>query len=409
MTNFQPYLNDITAKDEKKALIAAKYLLDNGDVEFFKALVNKTEFMFDFIKQNLAKRLEKSSDENNYKNIIKFFDIYSQDFDETFAIILAKFASENLTDEIFDLLENGTPEQKTYSAKYFSFIPDTIALETLNEYCFCDDEALAFNASQALGKMEDEKSYQKALEMLEDKDDFEKLKAVKFFVAYAKNAPLEAVFKSMKASAMPENIAGEIPYLVNLVSILDSDHKKNVLITIDNIIGGLGEILPLSQIFQFELYDILSRLIDTNKTDNHYKSKIAQILLKALAKFQMLCQSDEYTFDEDKNTKQELTEILALLERQNKAFWDEQKTAILDELSHCKHRIIGALEVIKEIKLVSAAEKVKTLLTYENEIVVCEAVSTLQILNSLDGIKKENILNKLSDENIKAIINSIMP
>ena len=155
---------------------------------------------------------------------------------------------------------------------------------------FLSDKRISFQEEN------DEKSYKQALEMLKSDDDFDKLKAVKFFVAYGQNAPVDEIFDAMKSSRMPENISGEIPFLISLNSILHSDKQKNVLIAIDNILSGLGEILPLSQVFQFELFDILNELININKEENHYKSKISQILLKALLKFEMICKNDEYIF-----------------------------------------------------------------------------------------------------------------
>ncbi len=404
MSLIEKYLNDITAKDENKAIAAASHMINNSDVEMFKLLVGKVDFLFDFIKNNLRKRIETVVNNKNYKNLLSFFDYYSPEFDDLFASLLAKYADENLTDEIFEFLENGSLAQKTYAAKYFSYIPDTVAVDALTKNLSSDWESLSYNCAQALGKMHDSKSYDNALKELESDDDFDKLRAVKFFAAYAQNHPLEKIFEALMSSSMPENIAGEIPYIVSLVSLINTDYRKYVLITIDNILSGLGEILPLSQVFQFELFELLNELIEINKTPNHYQSKISQILLKALAKIKMLCSNDEYIFDEDKNTKQELQEILALLEKQPQDFWIEQKQSVLKELEHCNHRILAALDVVKEYKITSAFSAVKKLLENENEIIVCEAVSTLRELNKLSELDKDSILNNLKDVNIKAII-----
>lgn len=406
MKNVDKYLKDITSKDETNALNAAKYLLDSADTEFFNLLVDKSDYLFDFIKDNISKRITKSATKENYKNILKFFDKYSQNFDDTFALILAQYANEELTDEILELLETGSESQKTYAAKYFVYIPDTIAIDSLLNYIFSDSESLSYNTAQALGKMNDGKSFNKTLELLKSEDDFDKLKAVRFFVAYSKNAPINDIFEAMKSSKMPENIAGEISYLVSLHSMLLSENQKNALIAVDNILSGIGEILPLSQIFQFEMYDILSELININKEENHYKSKISQILLKALLKFEMICKNDEYIFDEDKNTKQELQAILELLEGQPGAFWQDQKKSILEELTHCNHRVLGALEVIKDLKLKEASSEVKALLNSDSEIVVCEVISTLKELDELDAVNKDEVLTRLKNDNIRAIANN---
>ena len=404
MENFRDYLKDITAKDETNAQKAAEHMINTADVKLFEELCKKSEFLFDFIKSNVEKRIEKAVNADNYKNILKFFNVYSQDYDELFASILAKYASEELTDDVFELLETGTVAQKTYAAKYFSRIPDTVALEVLQGYAFSDEENLACNSAQALGKMNDDESYNKALTLLESEDDFDKLKGVKFFASYSKNPPLDKIFEAMKASAMPENIAGEIPYIASLVELFNTDSRKNILITLENIVIGLGEILPLSQVFQFELYEMFALLIDTNKSDNKYRSKIAEILLRSLIKFRLLLSSDEYTFDEDKNTKQELSDILKLLESQSEEFWSEQKKFLVEELSHCRHRVVAALEIIKDLELKEATDSIIKLIDFDNEIVVCEAVSTLKILGNIDKLDKTIVMGKISDQNIKAIV-----
>ena len=405
MENIEKEINELIGKDEAKAKVIAEKLVNTADIELFKGLVYKTDFLFDFVKNNVAKRIENAVTKSNFKNIIKMFEVYSPDYDDLFAGILAKHASQDLTDEIFEMLQKGSNEQKAYCAKYFTYIPDTISIEDLQKYAFSDFEPLAFNSAQALGLMRDDISYDIALSNLTSEDDFEKLQAVKFFVAYEKNPPLNDIFEAMKKSNMPENIAGEIPYISNLVSLFSQDeYRKNVLITFDNILYGLGEILPLSQIFQFELFEVTEKLIDVNKSENKYRSKIAQILLKEKAKIKMFCENEEYIFDEDKNTKQELCAVQKLLQAQSKEFWEKQEKEVLKELDHCKHRISAAIEVILEYKLTEAGEKLKELLNHENEIVVCKSVEALSEFNMLSGINKQEVLDRIKNENIKAII-----
>ena len=405
MENIEKEINELIGKDEAKAKVIAEKLVNTADIELFKGLVYKTDFLFDFVKNNVAKRIENAVTKSNFKNIIKMFEVYSPDYDDLFAGILAKHASQDLTDEIFEMLQKGSNEQKAYCAKYFTYIPDTISIEDLQKYAFSDFEPLAFNSAQALGLMRDDISYDIALSNLTSEDDFEKLQAVKFFVAYEKNPPLNDIFEAMKKSNMPENIAGEIPYISNLVSLFSQDeYRKNVLITFDNILSGLGEILPLSQIFQFELFEVTEKLIDVNKSENKYRSKIAQILLKEKAKIKMFCENEEYIFDEDKNTKQELCAVQKLLQAQSKEFWEKQEKEVLKELDHCKHRISAAIEVILEYKLTEAGEKLKELLNHENEIVVCKSVEALSEFNMLSGINKQEVLDRIKNENIKAII-----
>ena len=123
MEKLDLYLKDLICKDENKAQIAADYMINSSDIELFKMLTEKSDFLFDFVRNNVAQRIEKAVNKDNIKNIISFFTIYSPYYDDLFASILSKHANQDLTDEIFDLLEKGTTDQKTYAAKYFSYIP----------------------------------------------------------------------------------------------------------------------------------------------------------------------------------------------------------------------------------------------------------------------------------------------
>ncbi len=408
METKENYLKALTGKDENKALEAAAYLVNEADTELYKMLVEKSDFLFDFIRNNVCKRIEHAVSKENFKNIIKFFDIYCAYYDDLFASLLAKHANEDVTDEIFELLEKGTTAQKTYAAKYFSYIPDTVALEPLCKYAFSDDESLCYNSAEALGQMRDDISFDTALNMLNSDDDFDRLKAVKFFNAYGQNFPFDDIFKAMDTSKMPENIAGQIPYMESLLTLINSKYKNETLHVIDNIIAGLGEILPLADIFQFEMYEITELLIKTNKSQNENSSKIAEILLNAYSKFTMFCENQEYIFDEDKDTKHEITSIHNLLKAQNAEFWDNQKKYIIAELSTKENnRIIPALHIICEFGIKNAVPEIKNLLGSDNEILLCEALTALKCLNALNDVDIECIIARIQNPNIKAIIENL--
>lgn len=394
-------VKDLTAKDEQKALEAARTIVDGANAEAFKLLVEKSEYLFDFVKANVNKRLQKVIDESNFKNLTHFLNSYSPDFEDTIMGAFAKFADEDLTDEMLEMLENGTDEQKAYSAKYFSYIPDTISAELLTEYSMSDNEAIAFNAARALGSMKIDSAYDNAVKLLDSDDEFTVLKSVKFLIAYEDKKAVDPIIKAMEHSSMCENIAGEIPYLESLLEILNRN-KEGAMLCIDNILSGLGEILPLSQIFCYEMFNVLEALVNLNK--NNKDSQAAVLLLLALSKFETFVNNDEYTFDEDKNTKQEINDIYNLLQKQPDYFWNAQKAFVLKELKESSSRALSALEVVKEYKLTTAKEQLHELLHSDNEILICEAVGALKQLNMLDGINKDEVLSRVQDENKKAII-----
>lgn len=407
MENLDLYLKNLTGKDEKKAQEAADYLVNQADIQLFKMLVEKSDYLFDFVRNNVEKRIEKAVSKNNFMNIIKFFEIYSSYYDDLFASILAKHANEDVTDEIFELLEKGTNAQKTYAAKYFYYIQDTVALEPLNKYAFSDDEYLSYNAAETLGLMRDDISFDIALENLIAEDDFEQLKAVKFFTAYGRNYPFKEIFSAMKKSKMPENIAGQIPYMESLLVLLNSEYKTETLLAIDNILSGFGEILPLADIFQFELYEVFEYLININKSQNENSGKIAEILLSAYSKFTMFCENQEYIFDEDKNTKNEIISVLDLLKVQGNEFWNNQKHNILSELNSSDKRILSVLPLLIEFNLTESIPRLKELIKSDNEIIICEVLNTLKQFNALNDINLDEIISKITNPNIKAIIENL--
>ena len=405
MTDNELLVKDLTAKDEQKAFAAAQSLINNKNTEAFQILADKSEFLFDFVKNNVNKRLQKAINEKNFRNLFGFLKIYAPDFEDTIVGAFASYANEDLTDEMLELLENGTESEKTYSAKYFSYIPDTISADLLTDYALNNDnEALAFNAAKALGSMQIDSAYNKAVELLDSDDDFTVLKAVKFLVAYENKDAVDALFKAMEKSSMSENIAGEIPYLESLLTLVQTK-KEPALMCLENILSGLGEILPLNQVFNFELYDILAFLISDNQKNKNPQTAV--VLLSALAKFDTLANNEEYTFDEDKSTKQEVQEIYNLLKSQQEYFWNAQKRLAVQELQSAPLRVSSALQMICEFKIKDAKEEVKKLLDSDNEIIVCEAAAALKQLDALAGIDKVEILSKIKDENKKAIIESL--
>ncbi len=405
MTDNELLVKDLTAKDEQKAFAAAQSLINNKNTEAFQILADKSEFLFDFVKNNVNKRLQKAINEKNFRNLFGFLKIYAPDFEDTIVGAFASYANEDLTDEMLELLENGTESEKTYSAKYFSYIPDTISADLLTDYALNNDnEALAFNAAKALGSMQIDSAYNKAVELLDSDDDFTVLKAVKFLVAYENKDAVDALFKAMEKSSMSENIAGEIPYLESLLTLVQTK-KEPALMCLENILSGLGEILPLNQVFNFELYDILAFLISDNQKNKNPQTAV--VLLSALAKFDTLANNEEYTFDEDKSTKQEVQEIYNLLKSQQEYFWNAQKRLAVQELQSAPLRVSSALQMICEFKIKDAEEEVKKLLDSDNEIIVCEAAAALKQLDALVGIDKAEILSKIKDENKKAIIESL--
>lgn len=385
-------LKKLTGKNKNDYEAVAKHLVDDCDVELFKELVDNDDFLFDFVKNNVAQRIENAVNQNNYQNLVEFLKYYSQSYEDAIVGSLVKYADEDLTDLMLDKFENGCDNEKTYAAKYFAKIQDPLAYEFLRLNSYSDNEFLAQNCAMTLGAWHDEKSFDEAIEKLQNTDDFEKLSAVKFLTTYGDKKAVPKLFEAMKTSTMAENIAGEIPYLVPLYELIKTDYE-NALLAIIYITNALGEILPLSVVFDFELFEVFEELIN-----NHDDSKVAITLLNARDKFDTLTENDEYLYDEDKNTKNEIFDIKKLL---NSAKKKDLEKYINDELREDSPFVFTALDFATD------ELAIRELLKSNNQTLILKTAEVLKSLGNFDETARTVALLKVTDINIKAIIRAL--
>lgn len=385
-------LKKLTGKNKNDYEAVAKNLVDNADVELFKELVEQENFLFDFVKQNVAERIHKACNENNYRNLLQFFKYYSPSYDDAIISVLAKYADEDLTDEILELFENGDENEKCYCAKYFSYIQDSLSIELLRENSYTDNESLNANCAATLGILQDEVSYDSAVEKLHSSDEFEQLAAVKFLVIYGNRDALPEILSTMKKSSMAENIAGYVPYLIGLPELIDKNYADGMLV-LNNIISGLGEILGLYEVINFNLYLIFDDIIS-----NQQDSISAVVLLNAADRFDTLTENEEYLFDEDKITQNEIKDIKKLLHSVN---LKQLKTLMVHELNENSPFVYTALDFAND------EDAIRELLRCDNQTIILKTIETLKRLNLLDNTAKTVALLKITDENIKSIIRAL--
>lgn len=385
-------IKKLTGKNKPDYEFAAQHLVDSADVEMFEKLIEKDDFLFDFVKENVAQRISNAINESNYENLLKFLNYYSPSYDEVIVSSLAKYADEDLTDSMLELFENGSNAEKTYCAKYFAYIQDPLSIELLKKNSYTEDDFLNSNCAATLGSMKEESSYNEAIEKLTMGDEFEQLKAVKFLSAYGNSKAIPNLISVMKSSTMSENIAGEIPYLADIFTILEQD-KEGGLLVINNIINGLGEIIPLSSVFDYELYEIFERLMQN--TDN---SETAIVLLNANEKFETLTENDEYLFDEDKDTKKEILDIKKLLTNIHKK---ELLSFVNQELREDSPFVYTALDFAQDMFAV------RELLKCNNQTIIVKTAEVLKSNNELDDTSRQVALLKITDDNIKSIIRAL--
>lgn len=383
-------LKKLTGKNPKDFEPVAFDVINIPDVELFKELIDNEDFLFDFIKQNVANRLAKVCNSSNYLNLLQFLKYYSPSYEDVIISNLVKFSDEDLTDKMLAIFEDGTDDEKTYCAKYFSIVQDSLALDFLKENAYSENSSLSANCATALALFGDTESKNEALVKLKSDDEFEKLDGVRFLVSYGDKSVIPAIVDVMKTSSFAENIAGDLLYLTDLFSLYKTN-KTDALFVFNSVINGLGEILALAQIFDFRLYEFIEMLLK-EQTD----SEIAVVLANAKDKFNTLTENDEYLFDETKDVKQEVMDIKQLL-----SSFKVNQSLINAELKS------ESLFVFTALEFANNESAIRGLLISANQTVVLKALEMLKQMNSLTKEDKNLALSSVTSEDIKSVIVAI--
>lgn len=383
-------LKKLTGKNPKDFEPVAFDVINIPDVELFKELIDNEDFLFDFIKQNVANRLAKVCNSSNYLNLLQFLKYYSPSYEDVIISNLVKFSDEDLTDKMLAIFEDGTDDEKTYCAKYFSIVQDSLALDFLKENAYSENSSLSANCATALALFGDTESKNEALLKLKSDDEFEKLDGVRFLVSYGDKSVIPAIVDVMKTSSFAENIAGDLLYLTDLFSLYKTN-KTGALFVFNSVINGLGEILGLAQIFDFRLYEFIEMLLKEQAD-----SEIAVVLANAKDKFNTLTENDEYLFDETKDVKQEVMDIKQLL-----SSFKVNQSLINAELKS------ESLFVFTALEFANNESAIRGLLISANQTVVLKALEMLKQMNSLTKEDKNLALSSVTSEDIKSVIVAI--
>ena len=250
-------------------------------------------------------------------------------------------------------------------------------------------EPLSTNAIEVLSKIGDEVSKNEALEKLNSDDEFEQYDAVKFLVTYQAKDTLDRIIDIMKKSSLSENIASEIPYLISLEELINKNPDDGVLV-LSHIVNAIPEIIPPSATLEYNLYEIFEKLYLEKLT-----STSAILLRLAKDKFYELSTNDEYLFDCDKNTKDEVAAINNLLKGIRK---EKLNSLIYEELYDGSDFVFFAVDFVNEI------EELETLLDSDNQTLLLKVLTILKEKQALKAEHKELALKNITNNEIKAIV-----
>lgn len=388
-------IRKLTGKNPADYEVVASQLVDDGDVDLFAKLVKQDDFLFDFIKCNVAKRIQNACNEDNYLNLIKFFDYYSPSYDTMIAQVLHSFGGEEILPEIKEFYLNGSPSAKAYATKFFSFVDKNSLSEIvplLRKTAYSEFEPLSINSVEVLSLLEDQESKQNAINALESKDEFTCFDAVKFLATYQAKDVVDKVIDVMKKSSFSENIASEIPYIIPLEELLNKNEESAVLV-LCYIINAIPEIIPISSVLDYDLYSVFEKILA--KPLNSYNA----VLLKlAKDKFTELTENEEYLFDSDKNTKDSVFALKNLL----KNISDRKlKSYCYEELFDESDFVFFAIEYVDDI------EELESLLDSSNQTLVLKVLTILKDRGQLTEQHKVLALNSITSDDIKRIIEAL--
>lgn len=394
--SLENFIKNITSKDENLALNTTKNLILNQETANFSKLVEKGDFIFPFLKDKIINNFVKIIKKENLKTVFEFSKIYSYDFEDLIVKSWLKFASEDLTDEILELFENGTKDQKAYCASYFSHICDNLALENLKKYSKDDFYPLKINSIKALKSFQDETILNEAKEtILKSDDDFKKVDAFEILSIFQGKENLKFIVENSKNNPF---IATIISYLFDYNSFFEIKNAldENQLLKIFNVFyENMPEIINLESLISYDILDFIKTL---EKIKNQYSTNLLFLTSKKFDEFS----DDIYTFDMDKNTKNELFNIKKYL---NNLVFDFSSLKNELNFKDDKQRFQIALEVIEKNNFNEFDETLANFVnnnSVENELValIC---ALFKKKDRLSLINKDNI-EKIKDKNIKELI-----
>ena len=385
---------NLISKDNELSKKAAFEILNTCDTESFKTICDNSEQMFDFVIDKVVKNLTHATNEGNIKSTFEFAKTYNPTIGQFINNVWLKFANEDLTDEILEILENGTNEQKIYAAKYFEKINDPLALELLSKYAFCDNTDLSTACATALGAFNDSASHDVAISMLNEDDDFKKFSAMAFLINYAKKDDISTILKELENSPFAANIAAEILYKYNLEELKNTLNKDEILKLYNEIISSYPEDIGLETIFDFNLLNFTKEYF----TD---KNSLANRVIADLKNVISLINADNiYTYDLNKNCINNIKKIDEVLEK-----YKPDANIISDELFQTQKRAQRAINTLIALGDTSCCEKIEKLYTTTNDpLLLCECARAAKNLGF--KLEKETGLDKISDKNALELFKS---
>ena len=396
-------LNDLISKDNSAAKGAAIKLLAEKDVESFKILNSKSEFLFDFIKEKILKNLIGAVNSKNCLNLFEFLKVYSPDFKGFILHPLVQFKTPEIEDKMLNFLCSGSDEEKTYATEFFTILADKTKYEKFKANLNADFEPLKIASINYLSNLGFRLEFEESLNILEDKskDNFEKLTQVEFLAYFGDKKAFEPIYNYFINEDNSYTIANFLLDLKPFSTLIEENREDEILNILSSIILNFPDSITFEEINYYINEGLFEFLLES---ENNLS---ALILFYLKNKTELILEDENYSIDLTKENKKEANIINSKLNNAIQIF-DKKETLTLGLNSINYFENILSLEIIKE-ENIEIVEPIYNLLekTTNNEIIM-DILYCLQNQNKLNETLINKILLKTENEILKAQIKSFI-
>lgn len=396
-------LNDLISKDNSAAKGAAIKLLAEKDVESFKILNSKSEFLFDFIKEKILKNLIGAVNSKNCLNLFEFLKVYSPDFKGFILHSLVQFKTPEIEDKMLNFLCSGSDEEKTYATEFFTILADKTKYEKIKANLNADFEPLKIASINYLSNLGFRLEFEESLKILEDnsKDNFEKLTQVEFLAYFGDKKAFEPIYNYFINEDNSYTIANFLLDLKPFSTLIEENREDEILNILSSIILNFPDSISFEEINYYINEGLFEFLLES---ENNLS---ALILFYLKNKTELILEDENYSIDLTKENKKEANIINSKLNNAIQIF-DKKETLTLGLNSINYFENILSLEIIKE-ENIEIIEPIYNLLekTTNNEIIM-DILYCLQNQNKLNETLINKILLKTENEILKAQIKSFI-
>lgn len=396
-------LNNIISKDNSAAKEAAIKLLAEKDLESFKILNSKSEFLFDFIKEKILKNLIGAVNSENCSNLFEFLKVYSPDFKGFILLPLVQFKTPEIEDKMQKFLLEGCDEEKTYATEFFTILADKTKYEKIKANLNADFGPLKIASINYLSNLGFRLEFEESLKILEDnsKDNFEKLTSVEFLAYFGDKKAFEPIYNYFINEDNSYTIANFLLDLKPFSTLIEENREDEILNILSSIILNFPDSISFEEINYYINEGLFEFLLES---ENNLSALIVFYLKN---KIELILEDENYSIDLTKENKKEANIINSKLNNAIQIF-DKIETLTLGLNSINYFENILSLEIIKE-ENIEIVEPIYNLLekTTNNEIMM-DILYCLQNQNKLNEALINKILLKTENEILKAQIKSFI-